>query len=137
MTSCLASKLLKSFITAGATSGAENSYIKMAYRDNLSVIEDLSKTTDKIFDDSVSKATAKLSELQNQANTTNTAATKGAQDWLNKQNKVAEAAKAAAKAQEELNRKIAEQAKLAKEVLYDYGTEFTKIEADLTKECTI
>ncbi|WP_269527803.1 hypothetical protein [Acinetobacter baumannii] len=127
-------QIAKSFITAGATSGAENSYIKMAYRDNLSVIEDLSKTTDKIFDDSVSKATAKLSELQNQANTTNTAATKGAQDWLDKQNKVAEAAKAAAKAQEELNRKIAEQAKLAKEVLYDYGTEFTRIEADLTKE---
>ena len=86
-------QIAKSFITAGATSGAENSYIKMAYRDNLSVIEDLSKTTDKIFDDSVSKATAKLSELQNQANTTNTAATKGAQDWLDKQNKVAEAAK--------------------------------------------
>lgn len=127
-------QIAKSFITAGATSGAENSYIKMAYRDNLSVIEDLSKTTDKMFDDSVSKATAKLAELQNQANTTNTAATKGAQDWLDKQNKVAEAAKAAAKAQEELNRKIAEQAKLAKEVLYDYGTEFTRIEADLTKE---
>ncbi|EHU1614141.1 hypothetical protein A0118_RS13715 [Acinetobacter baumannii] len=127
-------QIAKSFITAGATSGAENSYIKMAYRDNLSVIEDLSKTTDKMFDDSVSKATAKLSELQNQANTTNTVATKGAQDWLDKQNKVAEAAKAAAKAQEELNRKIAEQAKLAKEVLYDYGTEFTRIEADLTKE---
>jgi len=127
-------QIAKSFITAGATSGAENSYIKMAYRDNLSVIEDLSKTTDKMFDDSVSKATAKLSDLQNQANTTNTVATKGAQDWLDKQNKVAEAAKAAAKAQEELNRKIAEQAKLAKEVLYDYGTEFTRIEADLTKE---
>ncbi|HAV5345605.1 TPA: hypothetical protein JI077_05110 [Acinetobacter baumannii] len=127
-------QIAKSFITAGATSGAENSYIKMAYRDNLSVIEDLSKTTDKIFDDSVSKATAKLSDLQNQANTTNTAATQGAKDWLDKQNKVAEAAKAAAKAQEELNRKIAEQAKLAKEVLYDYGTEFTRIEADLTKE---
>ncbi|MFA3103935.1 hypothetical protein [Acinetobacter pittii] len=127
-------QIAKSFITAGATSGAENSYIKMAYRDNLSVIEDLSKTTDKMFDDSVSKATAKLSDLQNQANTTNTAATQGAKDWLDKQNKVAEAAKAAAKAQEELNRKIAEQAKLAKEVLYDYGTEFTRIEADLTKE---
>ncbi|MEO4185249.1 hypothetical protein ABH305_05250 [Acinetobacter pittii] len=127
-------QIAKSFITAGATSGAENSYIKMAYRDNLSVIEDLSKTTDKIFDDSVSKSTAKLADLMGQANKTNTAATQGAQDWLDKQNKVTEAAKAAAKAQEELNRKIAEQAKLAKEVLYDYGTEFTRIEADLTKE---
>lgn len=127
-------QIAKSFITAGATSGAENSYIKMAYRDNLSVIEDLSKTIDKIFDDSVSKSTAKLADLMGQANKTNTAATQGAQDWLDKQNKVTEAAKAAAKAQEELNRKIAEQAKLAKEVLYDYGTEFTRIEADLTKE---
>ncbi|RSG20346.1 hypothetical protein [Acinetobacter baumannii] len=40
----------------------------------------------------------------------------------------------AARAQEELNRKLAERAQLAKEVLYDYGTEFTRIEADLTKE---
>jgi len=129
-------QIAKSFITAGATSGAENSYIKMAYRDNLSVIEDLSKTTDKIFDDSVSKATAKLSDLQNQANTTNTAATQGAKDWLDKQNKVTEAAKAAAKAQEELNRKRREAAQLAKDILYEYGTEFARIEADLTNELT-
>ncbi|MEW0938477.1 hypothetical protein [Acinetobacter baumannii] len=40
----------------------------------------------------------------------------------------------AARAQEELNRKLAERAQLAKDVLYDYGTEFTRIEADLTKE---
>ncbi|MFW2562483.1 hypothetical protein [Acinetobacter baumannii] len=127
-------KFAKTLITAGATSGAENSYIKMAYRDNEAVMEEFSTKVGKLFDDTVSQSTAKLAELQNQANTTNTAATKGAQDWLDKQNKVAEAAKAAAKAQEELNRKIAEQAKLAKEVLYDYGTEFTRIEADLTKE---
>ncbi|HDI2987010.1 TPA: hypothetical protein PL262_001921 [Acinetobacter baumannii] len=127
-------KFAKTLITAGATSGAENSYIKMAYRDNEAVMEEFSTKVGKLFDDTVSQSTAKLAELQNQANTTNTAATQGAQDWLDKQNKVAEAAKAAAKAQEELNRKIAEQAKLAKEVLYDYGTEFTRIEADLTKE---
>ncbi|KQE78281.1 hypothetical protein APB90_09700 [Acinetobacter baumannii] len=127
-------KFAKTLITAGATSSAENSYIKMAYRDNEAVMEEFSTKVGKLFDDTVSQSTAKLAELQNQANTTNTVATKGAQDWLDKQNKVAEAAKAAAKAQEELNRKIAEQAKLAKEVLYDYGTEFTRIEADLTKE---
>ncbi|EMR5819205.1 hypothetical protein AB2R53_12105 [Acinetobacter baumannii] len=127
-------KFAKTLITAGATSGAENSYIKMAYRDNEAVMEEFSTKVGKLFDDTVSQSTAKLAELQNQANTTNTAATQGAKDWLDKQNKVAEAAKAAAKAQEELNRKIAEQAKLAKEVLYDYGTEFTRIEADLTKE---
>ncbi|MCZ2958509.1 hypothetical protein NYY68_01660 [Acinetobacter baumannii] len=127
-------KFAKTLITAVATSGAENSYIKMAYRDNEAVMEEFSTKVGKLFDDTVSQSTAKLAELQNQANTTNTVATKGAQDWLDKQNKVAEAAKAAAKAQEELNRKIAEQAKLAKEVLYDYGTEFTRIEADLTKE---
>ncbi|HGH3611532.1 TPA: hypothetical protein ACJK7E_000522 [Acinetobacter baumannii] len=127
-------KFAKTLITTGATSGAENSYIKMAYRDNEAVMEEFSTKVGKLFDDTVSQSTAKLAELQNQANTTNTAATQGAKDWLDKQNKVAEASKAAAKAQEELNRKIAEQAKLAKEVLYDYGTEFTRIEADLTKE---
>ncbi|OAM07530.1 hypothetical protein AZK46_15530 [Acinetobacter baumannii] len=123
-------QIAKSFITAGATSGAENSYIKMAYRDNLSVIEDLSKTTDKMFDDSVSKATAKLSDLQKQANTTNTAATQGAKDWLDKQNKVTEATKAATQAQNAQNKAYQDAVKLA----YDYGTEYQRIEHDLTNE---
>ncbi|MEK0212406.1 phage tail tape measure protein [Acinetobacter junii] len=34
----------------------------------------------------------------------------------------------------ESERSILEQAKLAKDILYDYGTEFVRIEADLTKE---
>ncbi|MDN8246507.1 hypothetical protein QZK48_08135 [Acinetobacter baumannii] len=127
-------KFAKTLITAGATSGAENSYIKMAYRDNEAVMEEFSTKVGKLFDDTVSQSTAKLAELQNQANTTNTAATQGAQDWLDKQNKVAEATRDAARAQDELNRKLAERTQLAKDVLYEYGTEFTRIEADLTKE---
>jgi hypothetical protein len=127
-------KFAKTLITAGATSGAENSYIKMAYRDNEAVMEEFSTKVGKLFDDTVSQSTAKLADLQNQANTTNTVATKGAQDWLDKQNKVAEATREAARAQDELNRKLAERTQLAKDVLYEYGTEFTRIEADLTKE---
>ncbi|MFL4437555.1 hypothetical protein [Acinetobacter baumannii] len=127
-------KFAKTLITAGATSGAENSYIKMAYRDNEAVMEEFSTKVGKLFDDTVSQSTAKLADLQNQANTTNTVATKGAQDWLDKQNKVAEATRDAARAQDELNRKLAERTQLAKDVLYEYGTEFTRIEADLTKE---
>ncbi|WP_368567493.1 hypothetical protein [Acinetobacter baumannii] len=127
-------KFAKTLITAGATSGAENSYIKMAYRDNEAVMEEFSTKVGKLFDDTVSQSTAKLADLQNQANATNTVATKGAQDWLDKQNKVAEATREAARAQDELNRKLAERTQLAKDVLYEYGTEFTRIEADLTKE---
>ncbi|HEC0038091.1 hypothetical protein [Acinetobacter baumannii] len=127
-------QIAKSFITAGATSGAENSYIKMAYRDNLSVIEDLSKTTDKMFDDSVSKATAKLSDLQKQANTTNTAATQGAQDWLDKQNKVAEAAKAAAKAQEELNRISEEQKRIREGMSYEFADREFQMQLDYERQ---
>lgn len=127
-------QIAKSFITAGATSGAENSYIKMAYRDNLSVIEDLSKTTDKMFDDSVSKATAKLSDLQKQANTTNTAATQGAKDWLDKQNKVAEAAKAAADAQKELNRTLEEQKRIREGLRYEFADREFQMQLDYERQ---
>jgi len=127
-------QIAKSFITAGATSGAENSYIKMAYRDNLSVIEDLSKTTDKIFDDSVSKSTAKLADLMAQANKTNTAATKGAQDWLDKQNKVSDATKAAAKAQEELNRTLEEQKRIREGMIYEFADREYQLQLDYEKQ---
>lgn len=127
-------QIAKSFITAGATSGAENSYIKMAYRDNLSVIEDLSKTTDKIFDDSVSKSTAKLADLMGQANKTNTAATKGAQDWLDKQNKVSDATKAATKAQEELNRTLEEQKRIREGMIYEFADREYQMQLDYEKQ---
>ncbi|EPK4529484.1 hypothetical protein JIB11_002591 [Acinetobacter baumannii] len=42
----------------------------------------------------------------------------------------------AAKAQDELIRKRREAAQLAKDILYEYGTEFARIEADLTNELT-
>ncbi|EHU2721383.1 hypothetical protein FJU58_18280 [Acinetobacter baumannii] len=58
------------------------------------------------------------------------------QDSGKETEKDAKKAREAAKAQEELNRKLRERAQLAKDILYEYGTEFARIEADLTKELT-
>lgn len=127
-------KFAKTLITAGATSGAENSYIKMAYRDNEAVMEEFSTKVGKLFDDTVSQSTAKLADLQNQANTTNTAATKGAQDWLDKQNKVSEATKAAADAQKELNRTLEEQKRIREGMIYEFADREYQMQLDYERQ---
>lgn len=58
------------------------------------------------------------------------------QDSGKETEKDAKKTREAAKAQEELNRKLRERAQLAKDILYEYGTEFARIESDLTKELT-
>lgn len=123
-------KLLKGGLTFGVTASAENSGIGMAVEDSKSILEDSANKLEKIFDSATSTATAKLAALQGQVNQTNTAATQGAKDWLDKQNKVTEATKAATKAQFDLNKAYQDAVKLA----YDYGTEYQRIEHDLTNE---
>lgn len=123
-------KLLKGGLTFGVTANAENSGIGMAMEDIKSSLEQSSKMINGVFSDSVSNATAKLADLQKQANQTNTAATQGAKDWLDKQNKVNDATKAATQAQNAQNKAYQDAVKLA----YDYGTEYQRIEHDLTNE---
>lgn len=127
-------KFAKTLITAGATSGAENSYIKMAYRDNEAVMEEFSTKVGKIFDDTVSESTAKLADLQRQANTTNIAATQGAKDWLDKQNKVSEATKAAADAQKELNRTLEEQKRIREGMIYEFADREYQMQLDYERQ---
>lgn len=123
-------KLLKGGLTFGVTASAENSGIGMAVEDSKSILEDSASKLEKIFDSATSTATAKLAALQGQVNQTNTAATQGAKDWLDKQNKVTEATKAATQAQNTQNKAYQDAVKLA----YDYGTEYQRIEHDLTNE---
>lgn len=127
-------KFAKTLITAGATSGAENSYIKMAYRDNEAVMEEFSTKVGKLFDDTVSQSTAKLAELQNQANTTNTATTQGAKDWLDKQNKVNESLKAAAAAQAKLNRISEEQKRIREGMSYEFADREFQMQLDYERQ---
>ncbi|EHU2311147.1 phage tail tape measure protein [Acinetobacter baumannii] len=127
-------KLATSLITAGATSSAENSHIKRAARDNEAVVEDLNKKWTKLFDDTVSQATAKLGALQNQANTTNTAVTQGAKDWLDKQNKVNEALKTAAAAQAELKRIAEEQKRIRESMSYEFADREFQMQLDYERQ---
>lgn len=123
-------KLLKGGLTFGVTASAENSGIGMAVEDSKTILEDSANKLEKIFDSATSTATAKLAALQGEVNQTSTAATQGAKDWLDKQNKVTDATKAATKAQSDLNKAYQDAVKLA----YDYGTEYQRIEHDLTNE---
>lgn len=126
-------KLLKGGLTFGVTASAENSGIGMALADNAKVLEDSANRINGLVDSTVSNATSKLGSLMEQANKTNTAATQGAQDWLDKQNKVSEATKAATKAQNELNRKLAEQARLQESIVYEFSTDLQKMQIDYSR----
>lgn len=127
-------KLLKGGLTFGVTANAENSGIGMAKEDIKSSLEQSSKMINGVFSDSVSNATAKLADLQKQANQTNTAATQGAKDWLDKQNKVTEATKAATQAQAELNRKLEEQARLQESLIYEFSTDLQKMQIEYSRK---
>ncbi|MBJ8440019.1 phage tail tape measure protein [Acinetobacter junii] len=127
-------KLLKGGLTFGVTASAENSGIGMAVEDSKSILEDSANKLEKIFDSATSTATAKLAALQGQVNQTNTAATQGAKDWLDKQNKVTEATKAATQAQAELNRKLEEQARLQESLIYEFSTDLQKMQIEYSRK---
>lgn len=127
-------KLLKGGLTFGVTASAENSGIGMALADNAKVLEDAANRINGLVDTSVSSATSKLGSLMEQANKTNTAATRGAKDWLDKQNKVTEATKAATQAQAELNRKLEEQARLRDQFDYAFSTKTVQMQMDAERQ---
>ena len=127
-------KLLKGGLTFGVTASAENSGIGMAVEDSKSILEDSASKLEKIFDSATSTATAKLAALQGQVNQTNTAATQGAKDWLDKQNKVTEATKAATQAQAELNRKLEEQDRLRDQFDYAFSTKTVQMQMDAERQ---
>ena len=127
-------KLLKGGLTFGVTASAENSGIGMAVEDSKSILEDSANKLEKIFDSATSTATAKLAALQGQVNQTNTAATQGAKDWLDKQNKVTEATKAATQAQAELNRKLEEQTRLQESLIYEFSTDLQKMQIEYSRK---
>ncbi|MCL5767341.1 hypothetical protein [Acinetobacter sp. ANC5681] len=127
-------KLLKGGLTFGVTASAENSGIGMALADNAKVLEESANRINGLVDTTVSNATSKLGSLMEQANKTNTAATKGAQDWLDKQNKVSDATKAATKAQSELNQKLAEQARIREALIYEFSDKPNQMRLELEKK---
>ena len=127
-------KLLKGGLTFGITASAENSGIGMALADNAKVLEDSANRINGLVDSTVSNATSKLGSLMEQANKTNTAATQGAQDWLDKQNKVSEATKAATKAQAELNRKLEEQTRLRDQFDYAFSIRSVQMQIDAERQ---
>lgn len=121
-------KLLKGGLTFAVTARADNSGIGMAMKDNADVIEEAADSINSLFDKTVSGAVTKLAELQGQANKTTTAATQGAQDWIDKQNKATKAVKdttAALKVQ---------QAQARDSIAYDFLDDFAKFAEDFKRQ---
>lgn len=121
-------KLLKGGLTFALTARADNSGIGMAMKDNADVIEEATLRGNALFDKTVSEGMTKLAELQGQANKTTTAATQGAQDWIDKQNKAAKATKDTTAALKE------QQAQARDSIAYDYLDDFAKFAEDFKRQ---
>lgn len=127
-------KLLKSGINFSVTAKAENSGIGMAMSDNAKVIEQNAESLSNLWDSKVAENIKLLGDLQAQANKTNSVATQGAQDWLDKQNKVNEANQKAIQSQKELEQLLKEQAQARKQIEYQYVDRLKQIQLDLDSE---
>lgn len=127
-------KLLKSGINFAVTASADNSGIGMAIEDNKKVAEQTSKSMSQLWDEQVSEGTKRLAELQLQVNQTTSAATKGTQDWLDKQNKVNEANQKAIQAQKELEQLQKQQAQARQQISEQFADDFQKFNFDYQKQ---
>ncbi|WP_336916593.1 hypothetical protein [Acinetobacter modestus] len=127
-------KLLKSGINFAVTASADNSGIGMAMEDNKKVAEQTSKSMTQLWDEQVSEGKKRLAELQLQVNQTTSAATKGTQDWLDKQNKVNEANQKAIQAQKELEQLQKQQAQARQQISEQFADDFQKFNIDYQKQ---
>jgi len=126
-------KLLKGGLTFGVTASADNSGIGMAVEDSKRIIEEGANTINGFFDNTTTKLAEAGAEFIRQANETKTAATKGTQDWVDKQNKATDATKAVTKAQSELNRKVSEQARLQESIVFEFSTDLQKMQIEYSR----
>lgn len=127
-------KFLKAGVNFAVTANADNSGIGMAMEDNRKVIESLSESMNNMWDGELQEANRKLAELKLQAEKTTNAATKGTQDWLDKQNEVNEANQKAIQAQKEMDQLLKEQARARQEISYQYADRLKQIQMDLDSE---
>lgn len=127
-------KLAKGALTFGVTASVENSGIGMAVEDSKKIIEDGANMINGFYDDAVSKSVSTMADLIRQANETNTAATQGAKDWIDKQNKATDATKATTQAQQELKRILDEQERARAQFDYAFSIRSVQMQMDAERQ---
>ncbi|WP_180006410.1 MULTISPECIES: phage tail tape measure protein [unclassified Acinetobacter] len=119
-------KWARKAILGTTLSRAPDSGVSMAMQDNAKVAEDVTKMIDGLFSDTTNKAVQAMAR----ANQGMAGVTSGMDEWVKKQNEAAKAAKENTKALREQERALED----AKRLIYEYGSEFNRIETDLRDE---
>lgn len=134
-------KMFKSALMITADVKSDKGFTADMMDQNARIVEQSAKMINKIFDNSISEAVAKMADIYGKSNQAQAAATKGAKDWIDKQNESAGAASKESMAQAEVNQKLLEQENLRKRALeqasrliYEYGDELLRIEEDLKSD---
>lgn len=119
-------KLVKTAIYGATIAKAENSATSMAVEDNSNLVNDISNKINSLFDKTTSAAVKAMAEAKNGMNGLND----GSKEWVDKQNEAAKATIKHASAQKDVNKTYDD----ARKLLYEYGTEFQRIDRDLADE---
>jgi len=119
-------RLAKTLITGSVLARAPNSGVSMAAQDNAKVADDVANSINRIYNDAVNQSVSAMAKIQS----SQTGVISGSDEWVKKQNESAKAAKENNKALQEQNRALEE----AKKLIYEYGSEFNRIDTDLRDE---
>lgn len=127
-------KLFKASVMVAADVKSPTGIVADMADQNARIVEEGAGMLNKIFDQTVSEATAKMANVYGAANKAQAAATQGTQDWLDKQNKVNEANQKAIQAQEKLEQLEKQRAQARKQIEYQYVDRLKQIQLDLDSE---
>lgn len=119
-------RLAKTLITGSVLARAPNSGVSMAAQDNAKVADDVANSINRIYNDAVNQSVSAMAKIQS----SQAGVISGSDEWVKKQNESAKAAKENNKALQEQNRALEE----AKKLIYEYGSEFNRIDTDLRDE---
>ena len=127
-------KLFKASVMVAADVKSPKGIVSDMADQNARIVEQSAGMLNKIFDQTVSEATAKMAGVYDSVNQAQSKTTQGQQDWLDKQNKVDEANKKAIQAQKEHDQLLKEQAQSRKDISYQYADRLKQIQSDLDTE---
>lgn len=121
-------KMFKSALMITADVKSDKGFTADMMDQNARIVEQSSDMINKMFDNTVSAATAKMSSLYSGVNQAQTSATKGTQDWIDKQNEAAKTAKSTADTLKN------QQAQERWAIEYENADRLAKMEIDLFKD---
>nr|WP_314369159.1 hypothetical protein [uncultured Acinetobacter sp.] len=127
-------KLFKASVMVAADVKSPTGIVADMADQNVRIVEEGAGMLNKIFDQSVSQATAKMASIYDSVNQAQSKNTQGQQDWLDKQNKVAEAASKANQKQKEHENILKQQQQERWSIEYENADRLSRMETDLYKE---